>query len=117
MPRLPLAAALLAAALAAPAAAQVAPAGSSAAIAIQQFDETAVSPNDRILPESAASADGAFVDDRANMTIRPFRSRGGELGAYVGGAEENATAYRGPYDFGQCPSGTLLTPFGTCARR
>ncbi|UWQ22795.1 hypothetical protein [Jannaschia sp. W003] len=54
--------------------------------------------------------------------VTEFRIRSGademarpQLGAYVGAAEENATAFRGPYGFGQCPAGTLLTTFGTCA--
>ena len=40
-----------------------------------------------------------------------------EFGIRRGNAAESATAKRGPYDWGQCPEGSLLTTFGTCATR
>ena len=39
-----------------------------------------------------------------------------QIGVGVGAAKEAALAYRGPYNFGECPDGTILTTYGTCAQ-
>lgn len=70
-----------------------------------------------IIPEGAIPV-GTGADGQT-FYLRPGRPdilKGRELGANVGRAQERATAYRGPYGFGECPANTILTTFGTCAR-
>ncbi|UWQ17995.1 hypothetical protein [Jannaschia sp. M317] len=49
---------------------------------------------------------------RTGRTLRDLDEFGGKMGD----AGENATAYRGDYRFGDCPAGSIITTFGTCAR-
>lgn len=111
--RFPLAPAALGLILAAPAAAQLAPVGT-----VTIIDEAAIEEvNDGQIAAGFAESGVVRVEDPsapvATGRINPY----GDIGAGVGAAEESATAYRGPYGFGECPAGTIITPFGTCARR
>lgn len=83
----------------------------SATEAIRHFNETADSNNDLIRPApgQAASAGDARLSPAGRGVNGP------EIGGRIGDAEENATAYRGDFRFGDCPDGTIITPFGTCA--
>jgi hypothetical protein len=111
---LPLAA-VLAAALAAPAAAQVAPIDRSAAEAARILDESRTA-GERIVLSPQVGPDGrpsgtATLSAGANGRGVDLPSFGGS----VGQPGENSFGWSGPYRPGDCPSGTIITPFGTCA--
>ena len=92
----------------------------AAALAALPAAAQVVSPQTDTAAEALAQQSAAVAATSAMEVGAPGDLRGrvnpyGTVGRRVGAAKENATAYRGPYDFGQCPEGTLLTPFGTCA--
>ncbi|WP_371155264.1 hypothetical protein [Jannaschia sp. 2305UL9-9] len=102
--------------VAAPLAAQVAPVGSPRAEAVRQFNEGVVSDNKAIdLAPASDSNVGSGVATQPTYYQRAPRVTGQVIGGQYGDASERATAYRGDYRFGECPAGTIITTFGTCA--
>jgi hypothetical protein len=113
--RLPLAAAL-AATLALPAAAQIAPVNPSAAEAARILNQSR-DASERIVLFPEAGGQGMLGQRPGTMPVLDA-GRGVDLpsfGGSVGQPGANSFGWSGPYRPGDCPSGTIITPFGTCA--
>lgn len=68
------------------------------------------------IPDAAGpDAMGVYPSQRTPIITYETGQVVSVFGGKFGDASEHATAYRGDYRFGDCPAGTIITTFGTCA--
>ena len=86
-----------------------------ALVSAPALSQTYATPAPAPRPEAIRPAT-PVASDEAVYVFRPHdRAAHPEIGVETGNAGEVSFAYRGRYELGECPEGSIITPFGTCA--